>query len=69
MKNIAVFASGKGSNFLAINDAIQKGLLDANICLFVTDKVHSEGLKKAKELHINTFSFSAQNYNSKEGYE
>lgn len=69
MKNIAIFASGKGSNFIAIHDAINKGLLDAKICLFVTDRKDSKALQKAKELHIKTFSFSTSDFDKKEDYE
>ncbi|MDP4157002.1 MAG: phosphoribosylglycinamide formyltransferase, partial [Bacillota bacterium] len=33
MKSIAIFASGSGSNFQAIIDAIQEGKLDAQVNL------------------------------------
>jgi len=69
VKNIAIFASGKGSNFIAIHEAIQSGLLDANICLFVTDRKKSEALIKAKELQIKTYSFSISDFGKKEDYE
>ena len=38
MKKIAVFASGSGSNFQALVDAIKAGKLEAEICLVVCDK-------------------------------
>ena len=38
MKKIAVFASGSGSNFQAIADAVKAGKLDAEISLVVCDK-------------------------------
>ena len=38
MKNIAVFASGFGSNFEAILEAVERGQLHANIALLVVDK-------------------------------
>ena len=34
----AVFASGSGSNFQSIADAIKAGKLEAEICLVVCDK-------------------------------
>lgn len=69
MKNIAIFASGKGTNFIAINKAINKHLLDANISLFVSDRKNSKGLRKAIELKMNTYSFSSKEYESKKLYE
>ena len=37
MKNLAVFASGTGSNFEAIADACADGRLDARVALMVCD--------------------------------
>ena len=69
MKNIAVFASGTGSNFVAINKAIDDELLDANLVLLVSDRPSCKALKSAQELGINTFSFVARNYKFKKEFE
>ena len=52
MKNIAVFASGNGSNFQAIIDAIQAEKLDAAIKLLVCDKPGAYAIERAKTAGI-----------------
>lgn len=69
MKNIAIFASGSGSNFLAIHQAIKEKKLDASISLFVSDKSSSLSVKKALELGLNVHTFDIKNYKSKDEYE
>lgn len=69
MRNIAIFASGKGTNFIAIHEAILQQKLDANISLFITDKPNSEGFKKASCLNLNAFAFIPKDFDSKESYE
>lgn len=49
MLNLAVFGSGKGSNFLAILTAIQRGTLPgARICLVLSNNSHSGILSIAR---------------------
>jgi phosphoribosylglycinamide formyltransferase 1 len=69
MKNIAVFASGNGSNFQAIIDVIQAGELDANISLLVCDKPDAYAIERAKAAGIPSFIFNPKEYSSKEDYE
>ena len=69
MKNIAIFASGTGSNFLAIEKAIKNKELEAHISLFVTDRPKCKALASAKDLNINTFAFSPKSYTSKKDFE
>ncbi|UII56339.1 phosphoribosylglycinamide formyltransferase [Cytobacillus spongiae] len=69
MKNIAVFASGNGSNFQAIIEAIQSGQLNANIQLFVSDKKKAYAIERAKKANIPHFVFTAKEYESKAAYE
>jgi phosphoribosylglycinamide formyltransferase-1 len=69
MKNIAVFASGTGSNFIAINQAILNKELNANLVLLVSDSPDCKALKSARELHINTFSFNPKDYKLKKHFE
>ncbi|MCQ6280531.1 phosphoribosylglycinamide formyltransferase [Bacillus sp. EB600] len=69
MKNIAVFASGSGSNFQAIIDAIQAGKLDAHVTLLVCDHQDAFVVERAKKLGIPSFVFQAKQYSSKEAYE
>ncbi len=69
MKNIAIFASGTGSNFLAINEAIVNGELSANIALLVSDRPKSKAVENANRLGINVLAFSPKKYQSKKKYE
>lgn len=69
MNNIAVFASGNGSNFEAIQQAIIEKRLDAEIAVLVTDRPDCYAVERAKNHHIEVFSFLAKNYSSKEAYE
>ena len=50
MKKIAVFASGNGSNFQAIIDAIQAGKLDADMALLVCDQPGAFVIERAKAI-------------------
>jgi phosphoribosylglycinamide formyltransferase-1 len=69
MRNIAVFASGNGSNFQAIIDAIHVGELDATISLLVCDQPGAYVIDRAKAAGISPFVFNAKDYRSKEEYE
>jgi phosphoribosylglycinamide formyltransferase 1 len=69
MKNIAVFASGSGSNFQAIIDVIQAGELDANISILVCDKPNAYAIKRARVAGIPSFIFNPKDYTSKDDYE
>lgn len=69
MKNIAVFASGNGSNFQAILDATKSGELNAKIQLLVCDRQSAYCIQRADEANIPSFVFTAKQYESKEQYE
>ncbi len=69
MKRLAVFASGTGSNFEAIADAIQTGHLKAKLVLLVSDRPRAAVVAKAKARGIPTFTFQARNHVDKASYE
>ncbi len=66
---IAIFASGTGSNFEAIAQAIEEGRLHASIDLVVVDKLDAPVIEKAERRGIDVFSFNPKNYTSKAEYE
>lgn len=68
-KNIAVFASGFGSNFEAILEAVDAGKLHANISLLVVDKPDCYAVERAKKHNIPVFAFRAKDFENKEAYE
>lgn len=49
MKKVGILLSGRGSNFLALSDAIEKGEIPGQISLVVSNKVDAPGLKHAKD--------------------
>lgn len=67
--NIAVFASGYGSNFTAISDSIKRKELDCNISLVICDKPNAAVIEKALKDGIETFAFNPKDYKSKKDYE
>lgn len=66
---IAVFASGSGSNFQAIVDAIQQGTLDAHIELLVCDKPEAQVIRRAEQAGVDVYAFRPKEYASREAYE
>jgi phosphoribosylglycinamide formyltransferase-1 len=69
MKTLAVFASGTGTNFVAIAKACAAGVINARVALLVCDKPGAPVLDRARELGVDTFAFSARDYASKADYE
>ncbi|MFJ7748229.1 phosphoribosylglycinamide formyltransferase [Peribacillus sp. NPDC097295] len=69
MKRLAVFASGNGSNFQAIADAIKEGNLEAEIRLVVCDREEAYVMERAKLANIPVFLFSSKKYVNKAAYE
>lgn len=69
MKKLAVFASGSGTNFQAIVDAVKEGRLKAEICLLVCDKPGAYAIERAKNEGIPQFVFRAKDYANKAEYE
>jgi phosphoribosylglycinamide formyltransferase-1 len=66
---LAVLASGRGSNFLALWEAIQKKELDAEICLLISDKEGAPALVKAADAGITALFIDPRRYQSREDYE
>ncbi|URN95102.1 MAG: phosphoribosylglycinamide formyltransferase [Candidatus Pristimantibacillus lignocellulolyticus] len=66
---IAVFASGQGSNFQAIVDAMQEKKLDVSIELLVCDKPLAPVVARAQQAGVEAFVFKPKDYASREAYE
>ncbi|NIK69641.1 phosphoribosylglycinamide formyltransferase [Paenibacillus sp. BK720] len=66
---IAVFASGQGTNFQALADAVRQGRLDATIELLVCDKPAAPVVERARKAGIDTFVFVPKEYPSRQAYE
>lgn len=66
---IAVFASGRGSNFQALVNAQTAGALGGEICVLVCDKPQAPVVGHAQAAGVDTFVFQPKDYASKEDYE
>jgi phosphoribosylglycinamide formyltransferase-1 len=66
---IAVFISGRGSNFMAIHDAILAGRINADIALVFSNKKEAPGLHIAKERKLDTLFLNPKDYATRENYE
>lgn len=66
---LAVLASGRGSNFLAIQKAIEAGQVNARICILLSDKEQAPALQKAQEAGIEAFFLDPKQYTNREAYE
>ncbi|WP_058302852.1 phosphoribosylglycinamide formyltransferase [Gorillibacterium timonense] len=67
---IAVFASGSGSNFQALADAIREGWIPgAELVLLVTDKPQAAVVGRAERANVPVFAFRPRDYASREAYE
>lgn len=63
---IAVFASGNGTNFIAIADAIENGDLDAQIQVVVVDKKAAPVIEHANKRNIPVYYLEYKAFESKE---
>jgi len=66
---IAVFLSGRGSNFMAIHDAILSGKINAEIALVLSNKKDALGLRIAKERNLETLFLDPKAYPTREAHE
>jgi phosphoribosylglycinamide formyltransferase-1 len=57
-RRLGILLSGRGSNFVAIADAIAAGKLDAEIAVVISNKPDAPGLKIARERGIDTAAYS-----------
>ncbi len=68
--NLAIFASGNGTNFQAIANAIKEGKIqNAKIKILIVDHEDAYAIKRAESLHIPYKVFLLKNYPGKKEYE
>ena len=66
---IAVFLSGRGSNFMAIREAAAGGAIDADIGLVLSNKAEAPGLVRARELGLETVFLDPKSFASREDFD
>jgi phosphoribosylglycinamide formyltransferase 1 len=69
MKRIAVLASGRGSNFQAVIDAITAGRIPAVCSALITDNPKAYAIERAQKAHIPVIVLDYASFPSKETYE
>jgi len=67
--NIAVFASGSGSNFERIAAAAAGGAASYEVALLVCDKPNAQAIARAERLGVPVFAARPKDYASREAYE
>ena len=66
---IAVFLSGRGSNFLAIHDAVLQRRIDAEIVLVLSNVEAAPGLAAARERGLEALWLNPKAYPTREDYD
>ncbi|NLO21011.1 MAG: phosphoribosylglycinamide formyltransferase [Syntrophomonadaceae bacterium] len=66
---LAVLASGRGSNFDAIGQAIERKDLNARIVVLISDQSQAPALAKAAGRGIETLPISPRDYSGRDAYE
>lgn len=70
MTRIAVFISGRGSNFMALHENIKKGIIkDAEISVVFSNKEDAKGLDYAKKENIEVIVIPSKDYNNRQEYD
>jgi phosphoribosylglycinamide formyltransferase-1 len=59
-RKVAVLLSGRGSNFVAIYEAIKRGDLNAEICCVVSNVPDAAGLTRAREFGLTALCIPSQ---------
>jgi phosphoribosylglycinamide formyltransferase 1 len=66
---IAVFLSGRGSNFKAIHEAILAGKIDADIALVFSNVEGTPGLRIAQQRGLETYYLNPKLFANREEYD
>lgn len=67
--NIAIFASGSGTNLQAIIDRTKDGYIPAKVVLVVSDNPTAYALERAKAAGIETFVLVPKGFKKREDYD
>ena len=68
-KNISFLVSGRGSNFQALAEKVQKGYIKADIKIVISDRGDAPVLKKAEMMGINSLFIDPKKFSSREAHE
>ena len=68
MLKIGVLASGRGSNFQAVVDSIERGEIEAEVALLVVDKKDAFAAQRAKKHNIPWMYVNPKDFNGKDAF-
>ncbi|MCF7885715.1 MAG: phosphoribosylglycinamide formyltransferase [Candidatus Marinimicrobia bacterium] len=68
MKNIAVFASGRGSNYKTIQDQIKAGNIPGQVVCVISDKPTPPVFEKAEDNDIPTYYIAGKQFKEEQQY-
>jgi phosphoribosylglycinamide formyltransferase-1 len=66
---VAVLLSGRGSNFMALREAVRRGDINAGIGLVLSNKEDAPGLLRAKEWGLETAFLNPKLFATREEYD
>jgi phosphoribosylglycinamide formyltransferase-1 len=66
---LSVFLSGRGSNFMAIREAVASGAVNAEIALVLSNKADAPGLLKARAWGLETLFLDPKLFASREEFD
>jgi len=66
---LAILASGSGTNLQSIIDQCQRGLLDAEICLVITNIPGAKALYRAEQAGINNLCIDHREFDKREDFD
>ncbi len=66
---IGVLLSGRGSNFLAIHRAVQRGQINADISLVLSNKKDPAGIIRAQEFNLDTVFLNPKQFETREAFD
>lgn len=69
LKNIAVFASGRGTNFSAIIRAVKKGSIKANLSLLISDNPKAGAVARARRAGIKAVLIKREDFATRDDFE
>jgi phosphoribosylglycinamide formyltransferase 1 len=66
---LGILISGRGSNMLAIIDAVRSGRLDARIAIVISNRADAPGLVRASEAGIETLVCDHHQHRTRDDYD
>lgn len=66
---VGVLASGRGSDFQSIVDGVERGEVNADVVVLITDNPDAKALERARKHNIPAFCINPKDYPSREEHD